>query len=113
MLSTLLDKIYQKLSDRANVEETFSGDNIYRVFEIWCDPITTAVAVPFTKARGTDKVIEYMLRGIQFKDRGSKDFVIQQLRSIIERRDNTAKIMIPTDEVEYVIIPCFKTRNLW
>lgn len=114
MLSHILNKIAAKLRPQNQIRETFIHPSIYRAFDIWCDPVTTTVAIPFTPARGTEKVVDYILRGIAFKDQPSKDAAMQAITDLIYNRSSDgAKIEIPMGDHEYVIVLNFESHPLW
>lgn len=113
MFKSILNKLFEIISNRNQIRETFIHPSICRVFEIHCDPVTTTVAIPFTPARGTEKVVEYILRGISFKDPCMQDVVAQAITDLIVKRSESAKLTIPMGDYEYLIILNFERHPLW
>lgn len=113
MFKNLWCKLSTKFRAHNQIRETSIHPSIYRVFELWQDPVTTCVAVPFTPARGSEKVIDYILRGIAFKDQHSKDAVVQAITDLILKSSPEGKITIPMGDYEYVIVLKIERHPLW
>lgn len=113
MFKSILKNIKGLLKDKDQINEVFIHPNIYRAFEIRCDPITTSVAIPFTPARGTEKVVDYILTGIHFSNPNMRLSAERALTEAIYKRSHGARITIPVDGFEYHISLAFEIATIW
>lgn len=113
MFKSILKNIKGLFKDKNQIREVFIHPNIYRAFEICYDPITTSVAIPFTPAKGTEKVVAYILAGIHFSNPNVKLSAERALTEVIYKRSNEVRISIPVDGFEYHISLSFEIAPIW